>query len=442
MDTMKNPNATLVPFMGLLLCVPSCYGMGQESPSWHLEFPTCSRNTYSRTTLNFIPYQFSLWDLAPHKGKGIRLVMLDTGIAGYEFEGDTQYHKHPEIQGTYNKSLGCLSVIKHNHVECTLSNTRYAVCPECLPTIRTKDVIIHRNLMHGTHAYGLIASSTYGLAPNIEIIVINIFTHEGTCNTATLIRGVEKAVSLKPDILLIGANMDENIPCNSIPARKFASLFSKIPWVIVPAGNQGCSKTYLSQPAGLDNVTLCVGAFGISYTDITPKIFVPSFSQRQPGIGPDILAPGYLITSTGVPYRHNQALSKTLSGTSASAAITAGFVALLLGEFKDKLTTQELLEIIHCATWQFDEDTDERNASKYGILDMRIALFLAHVVANDKTIKPHEVTQYLLKHHNNKMGISFLTNILETMPHKKLGNKEHKISLQSSLQNCIEQIKN
>jgi subtilisin family serine protease len=263
-----------------------------------------------------------------------------------------------------------------------------------------------------------------------------MFSRDGSCNTATLIRAVEKAVSLKPDIVLIGANMDENIPINSIPARKLTSLLSQIPWVIIPAGNKGCSKSYISQPAGLTPTTICVGAFGVANN----TIFVPLFSQRQQGSGPDILAPGYRITSTGVPYSDNQDISQTLSGTSSAAAITAGFIALLLGEFKKTVTRDKLIEIIHSATWQFNQGTPEYTASTYGILDMRLALFTAHVIQQKQTIAPVNVKQQCMNHGN--MEISFLNSSLQkTHYNKKLKNKMPHTSLQSAIQNCIKHLK-
>lgn len=448
---LMNQKVALVPFMVLTMLNP-IMGYERIKESWHIEFPTCSRNTCSqKNTNNFVPYQFSLWELAPNKGKGIRLVMLDTGIAGYEFMEDPQYIKHPDINPVYDPVWGSLSVTKHYHsyLHCSSlpdnqSKDSKKVCKDCLPAISIKEVLSHRTLSHGTHSYGLIISNHYGLAPNTEVIVISIFDHEANCTTASLIRGIEKAITLKPDILLIGANLDENIPVNSLPARKLSKLCSCIPWVIVPAGNRGCP--YLSQPAGLDNVTLSVGAFGVAHEvsnyDAPPKIFIPSFSQYQPGkdqgLGPDILAPGYLITSTGVPRIKNQGTVQTLSGTSAAAAITAAFIALLLSEFKDKLSKQDILNIIHTATWNFQPNTPEAIKSCHGILDMRMALFMAHVMKQtklDANIIKKELVQPI-----TETDINFIIKKLVTDHHKKLIDNHSALTLQSSIQNCIQNL--
>lgn len=399
-----------------------------------MSFPTCGKTSQDTQSL-FIPYQFSLWDLAPKKGKGVRIVMLDTGIAGYEFQGDSHYSKHPELDACYDPAWGCLSIVKHEHYKAHFKT--YEVCPLCLPAIRRKDVIKHKRLMHGTHAYGLIASKTFGLAPQAEVIVINMFTTEGTCKVSTLIQALEKAITLKPDILLIEANLDQNIPQDCPAIQRIVSLCSQVPWVIVPAGNNGEHKHGLSQPAGITPEIISVGAFGIR----EKHIFVPRFSQREQDKGPDILAPGCDITSTGALFFENDPGYITLKGTSSAAAIVTAFIALLLGEFKEKLPKDQLRNIIRHATMQCEPNTTEQSASTYGILDMRLALFIAYILEKESSVQPNQVKEYLLRPYPINNDWKFLEYELEKYHQIKKAEKIPHDALQRAIKNCIHHVK-
>lgn len=429
---MMNQTIRLFPFMVLISLIG--YEELHGHTSWHLSFPICGRDSYDSKN-RFIPYQFSLWDLAPKQGKGVRIVMLDTGIAGYEFPGDNHYSKHPELDVRYDPAWGCLSTIKHEHYKARFKT--YEVCPLCLPAIRTDDVRRHKRLIHGTHAYGLITSKTFGLAPQAEVIVINMFTQEGTCKVSTLIQALEKAISLKPDILLIEANIDQNLPKDCPAIQRIESLCSQVPWVIVPAGNNGVQKHGLSQPAGITPAIISVGAFGIK----NKGLYVPSFSQREQDKGPDILAPGCNITSTGVSFFENDPGYTTLNGTSSAAAIVTAFIALLLGEFKEKFSKDQLRTIIRQATWQFEPNTIEHNASIYGILDIRLALFISYILENESHIQPHQIKEYLLETCPIKNDQEFLEFEQEEHQIKKTDKKPHNNALQKAINNCMHHVK-
>ncbi len=65
----------------------------QRTFLWHQKFPTVGL-WYEEPAYPFIPHWFSLWDLAPHKGKGVTVAVLDTGVSAFSIEGDTEFKKN------------------------------------------------------------------------------------------------------------------------------------------------------------------------------------------------------------------------------------------------------------------------------------------------------------------------------------------------------------
>lgn len=62
---------------------------------WHLKDK--SIGFYADIDSAYIPHRLSLWDLAPKKGKGATVVVLDTGVAAFEAEGDSKLIKHQHL---------------------------------------------------------------------------------------------------------------------------------------------------------------------------------------------------------------------------------------------------------------------------------------------------------------------------------------------------------
>ncbi len=106
---------------------------------WHTTFH--SIGTRADPTSMYLPHRYTLTQLAPQKGNGITIVLIDTGVAcfalhntkqnngekkssvramdGHTMDGHTRY-VHPDLTYHYDRSHGCLSMIHMEPIyECT-----------------------------------------------------------------------------------------------------------------------------------------------------------------------------------------------------------------------------------------------------------------------------------------------------------------------------------
>lgn len=169
---------------------------------------------------------------------------------------------------------------------------------------------------HGTHVAGIIAaannrSGTVGVAPNVSIMPINVFSGS-RANMMTIVKAISYAVDHKADVI----NM-------SLVSYSYSSILEEAVnyakangiTVIAAAGNDD---TYLKPyPASFDSV-IAVSATD-SYDEIT------YFSNYGSYI--DISAPGENIYST-VPYKRYAAMD----GTSMASPVVSGVAALVLSK--------------------------------------------------------------------------------------------------------------
>lgn len=315
---------------------------------------------------------------APHRGAHVRLVMIDTGLAAYQFEHDTRYCRHPDLVCRYNQADGCLNVtVRRSRTPDTLivdHDTRVTVMREDLPCVcftREDDA----TALHGTHAYGLITGMS-----DAETIMIKAFDDAGRSDKKTLIRALEKAVALHPDILLIGLKIEDTVDPATPATRYLESLLKQFPYVVAAAGNDGekMHTPRISYPARFathaENI-FSIGSYGMRKQDPHAS----SFSQYEPGIGPDFLMPGEQVFSTAIPRVHNEPLYAFLSGTSTAATLFAGMLSLISGEFKDIFSPAQIRYVLTVSARQLS-DAAGKKRSLHGIPDLRTALFMLHVL--------------------------------------------------------------
>lgn len=355
-------------------------GSNQNRQCWHAGFPTtglAKQAGYFPPCYPFIPHYFTLHELAPHQGASVRLVLIDTGVAGY----NTKCHyQHRSIRAPFNANWKSLNVICKQPREIS----------DCLPVPPPLSMLIEQECnpakAHGTHTYGLIAAKQPGLAhklpsgvsPRTETIMIKAFNDEGVSDKATLIEAVKKAVTLHPDIVLLSLKIDEADTEQSPDSIYLDALLQVVPYTIAAAGNDKKSDPCkLAYPARLPAVTMSVGAFGV-LSDGQPVI--APFSQCEPGKGPTFLAPGIDIISTAVPATAHVSPYMSMSGTSAAAALVAGCLALALGEFRHDFSKDQILRVFYASGLTMKSNSEWCAASLYGVLDMRMALFMLHVL--------------------------------------------------------------
>lgn len=212
-------------------------------------------------------------------GKGVRVGVLDTGIAS----------SHPALRG---RVAGGYNIIAQNR-NFTDDNG------------------------HGTHVAGIIAASgraggLYGVAPEAQLYGIKVMDRDGSGRISDVIRGIEWAMDNHIQVLNMSLG-DSNYNAALEYATRKAHQKGMI--LVASAGNDGERSGLVDYPARFPWV-ISVGA-------VDREMKRASFSSTR---GPvDMMAPGVDIRSS---WRSGY---RTESGTSMSAAHVSGGAALVLG---------------------------------------------------------------------------------------------------------------
>ncbi len=221
---------------------------------------------------------------------------------------------------------------------------------------------------HGTHVAGIVAGNGHdssgarsGIAPGAHLIVLKALDASGTGRISSVIAALDYVIANKSELnirvvnLSLRAGVHESYETDPLTLAAKRAVREGIV-VTAAAGNMGRSTDGHMQYGGVTAPgnapwVLTVGASSHMGTADRSDDAVATFSSRGPGAGgnsakPDIVAPGVGIESLSVPdstlyaTRSQMLLSGTiptpylpylsLSGTSMSAPVVAGTVALML----------------------------------------------------------------------------------------------------------------
>jgi serine protease AprX len=210
---------------------------------------------------------------------------------------------------------------------------------------------------HGTFVAGVAAGSGYasggkykGVAPEANLIGVKVMSKNGTGNTTDILAGFQwvvdnqKKFNIKVLSLSFGIN-PQNIKGLDVLTMAVEEIWKKGITVVASAGNGGPEKRTITSPGGSPSV-ITVGALDDKRTADIEDDVVAEISSRGPSYAgsrkPDIMAPGMNITSLNADTKYNInqlsleniELYRSMSGTSVSAPIVSGMVALLLQKNK------------------------------------------------------------------------------------------------------------
>jgi serine protease AprX len=248
---------------------------------------------------------------------------------------------------------------------------------------------------HGTHMAGIIAGADQrradgfsGLAPDARIVNVKVANEFGTTNISTVIAGIGWAVShrdrdgLNIKVLNLSFGTDGGAdpgldPLDQAVEQAWRSGLT----VVVAAGNRGADLGHLSNPAR-DPLVLAVGAADSRGTRKPSDDITVDFSSRGDGSrNPDVVAPGRSIVSLRTPgsyidenYEAARVGDRLFrgSGTSQSAAVTSGAVALVLEQHPDA-TPDQVKALLNSTAKMLTGGGDE-TAQGHGLLDLATAL--------------------------------------------------------------------
>jgi len=287
-----------------------------------------------------------------YDGDGIGVAVIDSGVNS----------SHPDLQDTGRNGTYARVVYSQSFVTGLDASDQYG---------------------HGTHVAGLIAGNgnvsgnwMIGMASEVSIINLRVLDANGAGTDSAVIAAIQRAIQLKNqyNIRVINLSLGRGIAesykqdplCQAVEQAWKAGIV-----VVVAAGNDGQDNSmntngYATITApGNDPYVITVGAFNTRGTDQTSDDVMTSYSSKGPSlldhvIKPDLVAPGNKIVSLLAngstldkkapsnevsPSLYNSRATKasyfTLSGTSMSAAIVSGAVALML-QYQSNLSPDQV----------------------------------------------------------------------------------------------------
>ena len=292
-----------------------------------------------------------LGSVPPVNGSGIRVAVLDSGIA-----------PHPALAGKVVKNISFV----------------------------TGDPSTDDAYGHGTHVAGIIAgaptsiTSLYngGIAPGAQLVNVRVLGDDGVGNTSDVIAGIDWVIANKAryNIKLMNLSLGHAVTepvafdplCAAVERASRAGII-----VIVAAGNAGKLPDGTPVLGGIASpgnspFAITVGATNTFGTPSRDDDEVTTYSSRGPtkydnNAKPDLAAPGNKIVSleapnsyiaTHYPSEHiagsgNNAYLR-MSGTSMSAPMVTGAAALLLQAQPTMTVAQVKFELQSGSTYMID----------------------------------------------------------------------------------------
>jgi serine protease AprX len=258
---------------------------------------------------------------------------------------------------------------------------------------------------HGTHMAGIIAGldddqspTDYpdasdhfvGMAPASRIVSLKLADAHGQTNVSQVVAGIAWVIDHAHDP---GMNIRVlNLSFGTDPAKDNQldplAHAAEVAWnsgivVVVSAGNGTTTDGGLASPA-LAHDVLAVGSLDTHGTDDTSDDTVASFSKRgNSGMGkrgPDIVAPGVSLVGLRAPGSYiDQTQTKGRvgdrffkgSGTSQSAAVVSGAVALMLSE-RPRMTPDQVRDVLRRSARSLGASVSD-DAQGKGALDLAAA---------------------------------------------------------------------
>jgi serine protease AprX len=205
---------------------------------------------------------------------------------------------------------------------------------------------------HGTHVAGLIAGAGryLGVAPDANLISVKVADDDGNTTVLDVIYGIQFAVEHRRSLgirvinLSLSSSVAESYLTDPLDAAVESAWFNGIA-VVAAAGNEGTAPDAVSYAPGNDPYVITAGAVDDRGTRMIADDVLAPWSSRgltQDGVRkPEVLAPGVRLVAPLAPGSDFTELCPEcivdgryfrLSGTSMSAAVVSGAVALILEE--------------------------------------------------------------------------------------------------------------
>ena len=277
--------------------------------------------------------------ISPYTGKGVKVAVLDTGID----------YGHPDLDDNYKGGFDCGGLFN--------------------------DYNPRDRIGHGTHVAGIIAAEdndigVIGVAPEVDLYAVKIFSDLGLGFVSNLIRGIEWCIAKGIDIISMSVGWDNpTLRMSNLVAAAVNKAFNRGIVLVAGSGNENAENVYL--PARLDAV-IAVGAMNSDFERSW-------YSAHGPEL--DLVAPGDVIYSTTPRYDvayTSEGLDRNydyMSGTSMATPMVTGVVALML-EANPSLTPTEVKMILESSALDINTPGWDKYTGS-GMVDAAAAVTLA-----------------------------------------------------------------
>lgn len=239
---------------------------------------------------------------------------------------------------------------------------------------------------HGTHVAGIIGGNgslsggVYsGIAPACNLIMIRVLDEKGDGEIDTVIQGIRwvRQNRKKYNIRVV------NISVGTLPHvgnREEEKLLKEVEilWddgmvVVAAAGNYGPTWGSITTP-GVSKKIITVGTSNDNEALEGPGRLRKNYSGRGPTrecvVKPDLLAPGSKVMSCNGRYERTGRAYTLKSGTSMSAPVVSGAIALLLSKYPSMSNVEVKLRLGQtCRNLGLD-----KNRQGWGLLNMKTLL--------------------------------------------------------------------
>jgi serine protease AprX len=257
---------------------------------------------------------------------------------------------------------------------------------------------------HGTHMAGIIAGNDgtaggfRGVAPGSRIVNLRVGSNDGAVDVTQVIAAIDWVIAHRSSDGLNIRVLNLSFGTDGIQDRRLDPLAYAVEaaWrygivVVVGAGNDGTSRSSLSNPA-TNPFVLAVGAADLRATASPADDIVAPFSSRgSSSRRVDVVAPGVSIASLRDPgslidQEHPSAVVNSRyfrgSGTSQAAAVTSGAVALLL-QARPDLTPDQVKAVLRATATPLVRSDLQSQGS--GRIDVALAAAVPLPVATTQT---------------------------------------------------------
>ena len=240
----------------------------------------------------------------------------------------------------------------------------------------------------GTSSASLAGGAYVGMAPKARVLSVKVAGRGGATDVSTVLAGLQWVASHSADYGIRVLSLSWGTSSKQSAAIDPLDFAVERVWrqgvvVVVAAGNSGPGLGTITKP-GDDPLVLTAGAYDDHHDLLQDNDRVTDWSSRGPTVDgiskPDLVAPGRTVVSTVDPHslvalQHPEALVApgyiVGSGTSQSAAVTSGAVALLLST-RPTLTPDQVKSVLRSGAERI-QSTDS-TAQGRGRLDVGNAL--------------------------------------------------------------------